>query len=84
MEDFLVKFKNLKLLAKISNGHAMEILQLNVVWKTMKQFVYLYGPPASYNGLKANLLDLGQSENYIKAICCPAFNTPFHPYVPVF
>lgn len=55
MEDFLVEFKNLKLLAGISGDHAMEILQSNVPWDIMKMFVQLYGPLAGYKGLKDNL-----------------------------
>lgn len=73
MDDFLVKFKNLKLLFKISNDHAMKILQSNVQWETTKQFVFLYGPPTDYAGLKANLINLDRSNKYLKAICHPAF-----------
>lgn len=83
IEDLLVEFENLKLLAKISNNHAMEIMQLNVQWETMKQFVLLYRPLASYQGLKTNLLDLDKIEAYIKTIHHPTFTNPFHPHTSV-
>lgn len=59
MEEFIVEFENLKILAKISNDHVMEILQTNVQWETMKQFVLLYRPPTNYDGPKHNLIELG-------------------------
>lgn len=77
MEKYLVEFKNLKLLTKISDNHAMEILQTNIQQDTMKQFVLLYGCPINYNGLKHNLLELDYANAYLKAIHHPTF-TPFN------
>lgn len=59
MKDFITEFENLKLLAKISNDHAPEILQTNVSWKAMKSFIACYSPPANYQGLKNNLIKIG-------------------------
>lgn len=81
MEDFLVKFENLKLLSKILNDHTMEILQSNISWDAMKQFLYVYGPSTDYAGLKTNLQYIGEADAYLKTIHCPSF-TPFnHPHV---
>lgn len=75
MEDFLIKFENLKKLSKISGDHALEILQLNVPWETMKSFVQLYGPQADYEGLKSNLQEMGHAKAYLKAIHHPTFTS---------
>lgn len=82
MKEYLTEFENLKLLSKISSDHTMEILQTNVQWDMIKQFILLYGPPADYNYLKHNLIELGHADAYLKAICHPTF-IPFNcSYVP--
>lgn len=81
MEDYLIKFHNLKLLSKISNDHTMEILQTNIPWETMKTFVQLYGPPADYNSLKSNLLEIGHADAYLKAIHHPTFTSFNHSHI---
>lgn len=48
IEDFITEFENMKLLAKISDDHAIEILQQNVCWDYMEKFVTVYGPLANY------------------------------------
>src|SRR5947209_7615405 len=78
MDDFLTEFENLKILAKISDDHVLEILQQNVQWEAMKQFIYVYGPPASYQSLINNLTEIGNAEIYLKSIHCPQFQ-PFCP-----
>src|SRR5437588_5232442 len=78
MDDFLTEFENLKILAKISDDHALEILQQNVQWEAMKQFIYVYGPPASYQSLVSSLTEIGNAEIYLKSIRRPQFQ-PFHP-----
>lgn len=77
MDDFLIEFEHLKLLTKISDDHAMEILQTNLHWDSMKQFMFLYGPPANYDNLKNNLLKISKANAYIKAIHHPMFTQPF-------
>lgn len=83
MEDFIMEFENLKLLSKISDDHALKILQTNVSWDSMKQFVVYYYPLANYKGLKGNLIEIDKSEAYLKVICYPMFTPFFCPHVPV-
>src|SRR5437588_10206980 len=78
MDDFLTEFENLKILAKISDDHALEILQQNVQWEAMKQFIYVYGPPANYQSLVSNLTEIGNADIYLKSIRHPQFQ-PFYP-----
>lgn len=82
IEDFITDFKNLKLLSKIPDDHTLEILQSNVSWDAMKQFVTLYGPPTNYEGLKFNLTDINKANAYPKAIYYSGFNQQFHPHAP--
>lgn len=77
-----MEFKNLKLLSQISDDHGLKILQINMSWEMMKNFMAYYSPPANYQGLKSNLIKIGQGDAYLKAIYHPMFNQPFCPYVP--
>lgn len=78
MKDFLTEFKYLKALSNISDNHIKEILQQNIKWVMMEQFVTCYGPPVSYDDLKKNLVDCGESECYLKAIKCPKHFSQYH------
>lgn len=62
----------------------MEILQSNMSWDAIKQFLYVYGPPVDYTDLKTNLQYIGEADAYLKTIHHPTF-TPFnhpHPIAP--
>lgn len=78
MKDFVIKFKNLKLLAKISRDHAMKILQSNVNWEMIKQFILLYRPPANYNVWRQISLNLEK----LKTISRQSITLPsIHPSI---
>lgn len=75
-----MEFENLKLLAKISDDHALEILQQNIRWDLMEKFIAVYGPLEGYEPLKSTSTNVGHANQYLKTIKHPTF-TPFHPCV---
>lgn len=82
IDDFITEFENFKSLVKISDDHAIKILQQNVQWDLMEKFITIYGPPASYWSLMSTLINVDHADQYLKMIKCPSF-TSFHPCLPI-
>lgn len=87
-DEFLLKFKNLQVLAKVSKDHTLEILQQNMQWGLIEKAILLHGPLTSYDHLRDVLLTIRMAELYLLMIktntymACPPTRSNMTSLVP--